>query len=136
MVKKTWLLTGRIVSGVQKAAFFTGLEWVQKQCKEKLGFEPYPGTLNLRVEVDGVQVLEQLQTVEGEKLIPPDPEFCEAKVLPVCIGSEKGAILIPEEDVRVHGDRIVEVIAPLRLKDALDVADVEAVTLVISVAGD
>ena len=47
------------------------------------------------------------------------------------MGSEKGALIIPAEEVRVHGERIVEVIAPLRLKDALNVDDGDEVTLVI-----
>ena len=87
----------------------------------KLGFRPYPGTLNLRIEASYLQVLEQLQKETSEELIPPNQNFCTAKVQPVIIGNERGALLIPDEDVRVHGDAIVELIAPNRLKDALNV---------------
>ena len=131
MDNKIKKLSGKIVKGVQKASFFTGLDWVQEQCKVKLGFRPYPGTLNLQIEAGYLQVLEQLQKETCEELVPPDQSFCSAKVQPVTIGNERGAILIPDEDVRVHGDTIVELIAPNRLKDALNVDDGDSLTVVL-----
>jgi CTP-dependent riboflavin kinase len=128
---KRWVLTGRIVGGVKRAAYFTQLVWVQEQCMEKLGFRPYPGTLNLEILEEGLSILEELRKEEGEKLIPSDPNFCTARVLPVSLGSEKGAIIIPAEDVQVHGKKIVEIIAPRRLKDVLNVNDGSLLTIVI-----
>ena len=133
MIKKTWSMTGKIVSGLGKGSYFVGLDWVQEQCMEKLGFRPYPGTLNLRIEGDALHLLEQLQNKKTEKLIPPDPEFCAAKVLPVTIENERGAIIVPDEAVRVHGKEVVEIMAPLRLKNALNVADGDSLTVVVSV---
>ena len=124
-------MSGKIVKGIQKASYFTNLDWVQKQCIEKLGFRPYPGTLNLRIEGDALHLLEVLQNEKTEELIPPDPKFCTAKVYPVVIGKEKCALLIPDESVRVHGAAIVEIIAPNRLKDALNVGDGDSLTVVI-----
>ena len=126
-------LTGRVVSGVRKASFFTELDWVQEQCMEKLGFRPYPGTLNLSMEIleEGQPTVKELRQQEGAKLIPPDPNFCAATVLPVYLGGVKGAIVVPAEDVNVHGTQILEVLAPLRLRDSLGVKDGDTVTLVI-----
>ncbi|EFK07597.1 conserved hypothetical protein [delta proteobacterium NaphS2] len=126
-------LTGRVVSGVQEASFFTGLDWVQEQCMEKLGFRPYPGTLNLSMEilVEGQPTVKDLRKQEGPKLIPPDPNFCAATVLPVYLGGVKGAIVVPAEDVNVHGKQILEVLAPLKLRDCLGVKDGDLVTLVL-----
>ena len=132
MIKKTWSMTGKIVSGLGKGTYFVALDWVQEQCMEKLGFRPYPGTLNLRIEGDTLHLLEQLQNKKTEELIPPDPEFCAAKVLPVTIENERGAIIIPEEAVRVHGKEVVEIMAPLRLKNALNVEDGDSLTVVVS----
>jgi CTP-dependent riboflavin kinase len=126
-----WVLTGKVVSGSQRAAFFTQLDWVQTQCEEKLGFKPYPGTLNLEIAEESLPIVEALQKEKGIALVPPDPKFCVAKVLVLTVGSFSGAIIIPAEDVRVHGKRIIEVIAPLRLKDALNVDDGDPVKLVI-----
>ena len=126
------VFTGRIVSGVRKAAFFTQLDWVQNQCLEKLGFRPYPGTLNLEINQDDLPVIENLQKMDTEELIPADPNFCTAKVLTVSLGSARGAIIIPAEDVQVHGKNIVEIIAPIRIKEALKVNDGDSVTVIIT----
>jgi len=53
-------------------------------------------------------------------------------VLPVTINNESGAIIIPDEAVRVHGNEVVEIMAPLRLKNALNVEDGDSLTVVVS----
>jgi riboflavin kinase len=37
-------LRGRVSSGGGTGSFFVNLPWAKKQFKEKLGFDPYPGT--------------------------------------------------------------------------------------------
>ena len=129
---RTRELTGKVVCGVEKASFFTQLAWVQEQCLEKLGFEPYPGTLNLELLKESHRLIKELQGEEGIKLIPPDPEFCAATVFSVSLGSSvKGAIIVPSEEVNVHGKNIVEILAGIRLRDALGVVDGDLVTLAI-----
>lgn len=130
---RTWKLRARVVSGVQKASFFTQLDWVQEQCERKLGFRPYPGTLNLRMDVldEDRSTLKELRNEDGIQLVPPDSKFCAANVLPVYVGGVKGAIVIPAEEVDVHDKDIIEVLAPLRLRDALSVKDGDLVTLII-----
>jgi HAD superfamily hydrolase (TIGR01509 family) len=113
------VIAGRVVSGIGKAAAFTQLEWVRGQCRKKLGFEPYPGTLNLEVAEGDVGALEGLWQQGCLELTPPTEGFCTAKVLPARAGYVQSAVLLPEEGVRVHGERIIEVLAPVRLKDAL-----------------
>ena len=43
------VLKGKVVGGSRQAAFFTQIQWVQDQCAEKLGFAPFPGTLNVEL---------------------------------------------------------------------------------------
>lgn len=40
---------GNVVSGMGEGAYYMSLGGYRKQFKEKLGFEPYPGTLNVRL---------------------------------------------------------------------------------------
>jgi CTP-dependent riboflavin kinase len=98
---------------------------------EKLGFRPYPGTLNVEMSEESLPIIEALQKEQGIELIPPDTEFCAAKAMLLSLGSISGAIIIPAEDVRVHGKNIVEVISPLRLKEALQVDDGDSLTLIV-----
>ena len=125
-------LTGKVVSGAGKAAFFTQLDWVQEQCAAKLGFSPYPGTLNIELSPESVVNLRALEEEARTELVPPDPLCCAAKFLPVSFGSIAGALIFPAEDVRIHGKRIVEIIAPVRLKEALNVEDGDLVTLTVT----
>lgn len=128
-------ITGRIISGVRQAAYFTGLDWVQEQCMKKLGFKPYPGTLNLEISDECFPMIETLRRAEGVPLIPPDPQFCEARVWPLVIHGIVGAIIIPAEDVNVHGKRVIEILAPVKLKDALQVDDGDTLSLEIKGRG-
>jgi len=125
-------ISGKIISGAKQGAFFTQLDWVKEQCLQKLGFEPWPGTLNLEISMDRVDLIEELREKGGIELIPPDANYCSGHVLPVSIEGIPAAIVIPAEDVRVHAKNIVEIIAPERLKEALDVQDGDWVTVEIS----
>ena len=133
-MSKKRVLKGRVVSGAKKAAFFTQLDWVLEQCSEKLGFKPFPGTLNVDILPESLLDVESIQEEKGIELIPHDPNdarFCTTQVLPVSIEEANAAIIIPAEKVRVHGKNIIEVIAPVRLKDALNIDDGDTVTLTI-----
>ena len=123
-------VTGKIVSGEKKGAFFTQLDWVQKQCQEKLGFKPFPGTLNLEIKPAKIPHIEALIKKRGLELVPPDPDFCAGRVYPVNILGVSGAIVVPAEDVRVHKKNILELIAPVSLKEAMDVDDGDEIMLV------
>ena len=130
-LSKNRILTGKIVSGVKQGAFFTQLDWVQEQCLEKLGFKPFPGTLNLEIANDNMAIMEALQAQEGIELVPPDSNFCSGFVFPITVEGISGAIVAPAADVRVHAKNIIEIISHLRLKDALGVEDGDWVTLTI-----
>jgi CTP-dependent riboflavin kinase len=110
---KEMTLTGKIVSGVKQGAFFTQLDWFQSQCRDKLGFEPYPGTLNLEISIDDVPIIETLEA------------------FPVVVEGIRAAVVIPAEEVRVHGKNIIEVISDQRLKDVLKVDEGDFVILSI-----
>jgi len=128
----TYTLIGKIVSGARQAAFFTQLDWVQAQCAQKLGFKPYPGTLNLAIADTDADLLESLQGSDTTALIPPDPKFCSAQTLPVKIKGIRGAIIIPAKDVHIHAKNILEVIAPVCLKEVLGLDDGDLVRITIA----
>ena len=125
-------VTGKIVSGARQAAFFTRLDWVQEQCAQKFGFKPYPGTLNLAIADADADLLESLQGPETLALIPPDPKFCSAQTLAVTIKGIPGAIIVPAKDVRIHARNILEVIAPVCLKEVLGLDDGDFVKITIN----
>ena len=99
---------------------------------QKLGFAPWPGTLNLEISADPADVIEELKERKGIELISPDANYCSGHVLPVSIQGLQAAIVIPAEDVRVHARDIIEIIAPEMLKTALEVNEGDWATLTIN----
>ena len=122
-MEKELVIKGKIISGAGEGAYFTQIGWVQQQCIEKLGFKPYPGTLNLEISEEFLPVIESLDQKKGIELISPDPKFCNAMVFQVSLGDISGAIILPDEKVRIHPKNIIEIIAPLNLKAALNLND-------------
>jgi CTP-dependent riboflavin kinase len=126
------VIKGRIFSGMGEGAFFTCLEWVNRQCQEKLNFIPFPGTLNLRVEDEYLDIVIKLKEKEGILLMSPTPEFCHAKCFPVFIGSVRGAIIVPQAEHftnEVHPPEVIEIIAPVNIKETLSVKDEDEIII-------
>ena len=125
-------ITGKILSGAGEGAYFTSIDWVQQQCNEKLGFKPYPGTLNLEISAKDLPIIESWTHKKGIELISPDQKFCNGKALAVSLQEISAAIIMPEEKVRVHPQNIIEIIAPVNIKAALRVKDGDIVTVVLT----
>ncbi len=123
-------LTGVVFTDLGQAASFMALEWVQQSLREGLGFSPYPATLNLRLESENEMAVwrEVKRELSGLSITPPNPSFCQARCFLVEIeGKVKGAVLLP--GVEGYPVDKIEVIAPVRLKDALRLRDGEKITL-------
>lgn len=132
LCKGPWSFTGKVISGKGEAIFFTQLDWVKDQCQAKLGFSPYPGTLNLQVESDAIWRYIEKSASQVIELVSTDPSYCTGQALVATINDIQVAIIIPEEKVRVHGKNIVEVIAPMGLRNAFALEEGSSVTVVLN----
>ena len=124
--KRDRIIKGRVFSGLGEGAYFTQIDWVKQQCLEKLGFIPFAGTLNLHVNEDYLNLTQQARSAAEIDVVPPSPDFCPAKAIPVSIGNIKAAIIVPHAEEftdDVHPADIIEVIAPVEVKKALDIKD-------------
>jgi CTP-dependent riboflavin kinase len=94
---------------------------VKRQFIEKLSIDPYPGTLNLKIDdPESVQAFKELKTKKGIEITPEDPSFCSAQCYPVLInGQLKGAIVFPA--VEGYPENKMELIASENIKKALSV---------------
>jgi len=128
----TIMIVGTIVSGCGQAAYFTQLDWVQEQCLRKIGFKPFPGTLNLEISEDTIALIQELLDKDGLELISPDSNFCSGKVVSVSIRGIPCAIIAPAEEVRIHGKNILEVVSKAKLKRALKVQVGDTVDITIN----
>ncbi|HJM01131.1 MAG TPA: DUF120 domain-containing protein [Nitrosopumilus sp.] len=62
-------LQGTLVSGMGEGAYYMGLKGYTKQFKSKIGYVPFPGTLNVRLDKKIHQEsIKQFETLDGIKL--------------------------------------------------------------------
>src|SRR5689334_9278236 len=114
-------LTGAVFSDLGRASSFMEIGWVAESFERALGFKPYPGTLNVKLDtVEAVTAWRAAQNAEGILINAPDESFCNARCFRVRIeGNWPGAVILPAVD-GYPADKL-EVIAPVRLKDALEI---------------
>jgi CTP-dependent riboflavin kinase len=125
-------IKGALTAGLGQGVFFTQLDWVKRQCRDKLGFIPYGGTLNIVVGEDSLEATTALKNEAGIDIIADTPDYCPARVVPVEVGGQKAAVILPDAagyTVDIHGPETLEIIAPIRLKDALGIRDGDEVTI-------
>lgn len=125
--KKT--IKGKVITGQGKAVEFTQLDWVVDQCRQKLGFVPFPGTLNLKVEGSYVGLLRDLKQRAVIELCPPQAAHCTAKSFIVSMKGIRAAVVVPL--VEHYPEDVLELIAPVKLKEALGIKDDDYVTLTV-----
>ena len=130
-------LEGTVFTGLGEGAYYISKEQYRKQFIEKLGFDPYPGTLNLKLTTDyDIKTHDELEAypaIEVGGFKSEDRTFGSVKCYPVIVDNkEKGALI---SALRSHYDAsVLELIAPvplrrqLRLKDGHKVK-VEVLTL-------
>ena len=62
-------LKGTLVSGMGEGAYYMSLKGYTKQFKSKIGYIPYPGTLNVRLNKKVHQeAIKQFENLEGIKI--------------------------------------------------------------------
>jgi len=130
-------LEGTVFTGLGEGAYYISLEPYRKQFMEKLGFDPYPGTLNLKLkteyDVKARSELEAYPAVEVEGFKNENRTFGRVKCYPVVLENKvKGALI---SALRSHYDAsVIEIIAPVFLRRHLKLKDghkvkVEVLTL-------
>jgi CTP-dependent riboflavin kinase len=124
----TLQIEGEVCSGVGEGARFTQLDWVRREFLAKMGFEPYPGTFNLRMGgPDWAKAREVLAREPGIS-ITPEAGFCAAKCFHVVVaGIITGGVVFPE--VAGYPSDKVEVISAVPIRVALGARDGDRVTL-------
>lgn len=119
-------IKGQVTTGQGKGSYFTSLPWFCDQVKTKLGFNPYPGTLNLHL-AQGEALKVKNYMGEGVEIVPDDPNFCSATCHPVLIdGMIWGGLIKPV--ATTHPPETVEIIAPVSIRKSLKVKDGEDIT--------
>ena len=113
-----------VITGGRHGAAFTQLPWARKAFISLLGIDPFPGTLNLRIEdAAGLRSWQELKADSGIAVLPPPgSDSCRARCYPVLLaGKVRAAIVYPE--VPGYPENQIELIAPVSLRLILKLAD-------------
>lgn len=129
-------IRGRLTSGIGKGQEFTHIDWARRQFIDKLGIDPFPGTVNLTVDgPESMSVWDRIRSTPGVRIDNPNngPNDCNARCYLVSIEGElDAAIVLPE--VADYSTNRIEIIAPVRVRDALGVNDGNSLTLEVKSA--
>lgn len=119
-------LEGTVFEGLGEGAYYISKEIYRKQFIEKLGFEPYPGTLNLKLTTEyDLKTRTELETypaIEVQGFKNENRTFGLVKCYPAIIDNKvKGALI---SALRSHYDvSVLEIIAPVYLRKQLNLRD-------------
>lgn len=126
---KTVHIRGKVFSGIGEGAKFIELPWVKSQIKEKLGFTPYPGTLNIKLDDESVKIRKMLEKAKAIEILPI-AGYCAGKCFRAFIKETvKCAIVLPQ--VRNYPEDIIEIIAPLNLRKKISIKDGDCIEIKI-----
>lgn len=136
-------LRGYVTSGMGEGRHYISLPGYMAQFEDRLGYEPFPGTLNLDLDPESVRARAGLSHLEP---IPIDgweddertygPAVCYRATVATAAGAEyqPAHVIAPE---RTHHDEDqLEVIAPTKLRDALDIGETDGDAVLVTVEAD
>ena len=132
-------LTGMITTGMGEGAYYMSMKGYTKQFKSKLGYVPFPGTLNIRLnEKKFSQAISQLSNYEGIKInsfSDGKRTFGWVKCFKSKINNKVDCELILLE--RTHHDTtIVEFISKNNIRKSLKISDNSNTKVKISILGN
>jgi riboflavin kinase len=121
-------VSGTVVSGKGDGSRFTELDWVKKQFVDKIGFEPFPGTLNVLLKDATNRDILEVNKERTFAIEPPDKSYCKGVALRAMISSTvMGAIIVPQ--VPGYSLDLLEIVAPMNLRGRLHLKNGDAITL-------
>lgn len=125
-------LHGNLITGLGEGQYYIGLDGYKSQFEKILDFTPFPGTLNvkltdlsnsLRNRIDMIHAATISGFTDGERT------FGGGKCYPVKIEEIDGAVIVPDRSH--YPDDLLEIIAPVNLRDTLDLKDGDEIKIIV-----
>jgi riboflavin kinase len=130
---------GTVVSGMGEGAYYMSLEGYRKQFKEKLGYVPYPGTLNVKLIdptfMNARREIGRYPSVFINGFSDSTRTYGWVKCYKAAINNGKinnAAVLVLE---RTHyDDTMLEVIAPVSIKERGGIQNDDAISIKVQIS--
>ena len=143
--KQAVALTGAVTAGMGEGRHYISLSGYMEQFRERLGYEPYPGTLNVALGEDSIARRPRLGGLEPVTIDGWEddgrtygPAYCHPATIAPADDTERKERFDPYEPAHViaperthHGEDNLEVIAPDRLRETLGLADGDELTVTV-----
>jgi riboflavin kinase, archaea type len=124
---------GTVVSGSKEGSYYVSKGGYMSQFEDKIGFKPYPGTLNVKIETMEKNKLRFLRKVEGIEIEPfeeNNKSFGGAKCFYACINATSTILCLPR---RGHYSNVLEFLSESYLRDSLKLEDGDRVQIVVTI---
>jgi len=125
------ILKGKVISGLGEGRYYTEQDGYIDQFKQKLGFVPYPGTLNVEIEYverNKLRLLKNSKAIDINEFKTRNRTFGSVRCFRAKINGSDGAIVIP---LRTHYSSVLEFISHDYLRGKLNLKDGDEVKIVI-----
>jgi len=127
--KREVLIEGEVFTGLGEGAYYVSQPGYRRQFIEKLGFDPYPGTLNLKVEKQSQRergILETYPSITLEGFMNGMRSFGQVKCYKARVNEKVDGIVVTA--LRSHyGEDVLEIVAPKNLRQILGLKDGDSV---------
>jgi riboflavin kinase len=122
---EAYTFEGVLFTGLGEGAYYITRDGYREQIREKLGFDPYPGTLNLRLSGGYVELKRRLARMPAiilEGFRDEERSFGSVRCYPAVVNEDvEGAVVIAERTI--YDDSVLEVISPIDLRKHFSLRD-------------
>ena len=122
---ETIVIVGEVVSGLFEGAYYISKEGYMRQIEERLGFTPFPGTLNVKISgeyYDKRRNVERRPGIRLDGFTDGERAFGAAMCYPLVLNDEvEGAMIVAERTT--HDYSVMEIISPYYLRRKMSLAD-------------
>lgn len=128
-------LRGRVVAGLGEGRYYISREGYTKAFLSLLGFEPFPGTLNVEIEPLDRDKMGELKEREGLLIKEFQSEgrtFGAVKCFRAEVDGVEAAAIFP---LRSHHANVLELVSPAHLRSKLNLKDGDELLVTVKVDG-
>ena len=125
------IFKGCIISGMGEGKYYTEQSGYVNQFKTKLGFVPFPGTLNVKIdyiERNKIRLLKNYGGIIIDEFTTKNRTFGRVLCFKATINNIKGSIVLPR---RSHYSNVLEIISEHHLRKKLNLKDGDIVEVII-----
>lgn len=121
-------LKGEVTTGLGKGKYYMSKKLYQEAFNKKIGFKPFPGTLNLKVDEKTRKKFEEKgKTLKIREVYEAEERLSNVDITPCKIEDIKCGLL--KLEFTDHPENIAEVIAPIELREKFNLQDGDKITM-------